>query len=183
MQMTNSTDNYGLVARALHWVMALAIVAMFASGLWIVELSLYDSWYKTGPWLHQGFGIVLAALLVVRIGWRLANVTPDDSYLKPIEQHASHLVHLALYAILAVVFVSGYLITSVDGRPIDLFGWFSVPSLYQQKGLEDLAGEVHEKASFLIIGLALFHTAGALKHHFIDRDITLSRMWRGKAKS
>jgi len=182
MDIKNTKHGYGVIARFFHWFMALAIFSMFGLGLWIDSLSLYDPWYKTAPFLHKSFGIVLFIMLVGRIIWRLVNVRPDNQHLSVLEQRLSHLIHLGFYILLVIMMIAGYLISTVDGRSIEVFNLFSVPSVYQQKGLEELAGLIHEILAFGVIGLAGIHIAGALKHHFIDHDITLSRMWRGKPK-
>ena len=73
--------------------------------------------------------------------------------------------------------MSGYLISTADERGISVFGLFEVPgfgSLIDNQ--EDLAGVVHKYAAYLVIGLTLLHAAAALKHHFIDKDETLTRM-------
>jgi len=183
MDIKNTKHGYGVAARFLHWFMALAIFAMFGLGLWIDSLSLYNPWYKTAPFLHKSFGIMLFFMLVARLLWRLVNPQPDDSHLTRTEQVLSHVTHIGFYVLLVVLMIAGYLISTAGGRPIEVFNLFSVPSFYQQKGLEDVAGFVHEILAFGIIGLAVVHAAAALKHHFIDRDVTLTRMWRGKSQN
>ena len=79
-------------------------------------------------------------LLVLRFAWRLANPKPDDSELSPFERAARAVVHWGFYPLLFALMVSGYLISTADGRPIEVFDWFSVPSLVHQKGLEDTGG-------------------------------------------
>ncbi|MEQ8824313.1 MAG: cytochrome b [Filomicrobium sp.] len=180
-KLTNSTDTYGAVSRILHWGMAIAIFAMFALGLWMRTLDYYSPWYQQAPNIHKSIGIILLALLVLRLIWRLANVQPDDSHLKPIERRISKATHWAFYAILFALMVSGYFISTVDGRAIDVFDWFAVPSIYVQKGLEDTFGIIHEYLAYLVMALAGIHAAAALKHHFYDRDITLRRMWSGRS--
>ncbi|TCT19400.1 cytochrome b561-like protein [Thiobaca trueperi] len=72
---------------------------------------------------------------------------------------------------------SGYLISTADGRSLDVFGLFSVPAILT--GLPDqadLAGEVHLVLAIALVTLAAVHALAALKHHFIDRDATLLRM-------
>jgi cytochrome b561 len=73
--------------------------------------------------------------------------------------------------------LSGYLISTADNRPIEVFGWFSVPatitSIPEQ---EDVAGLVHLVVASTLIGLVMLHAAAALKHHFIDRDRSLVRI-------
>ncbi len=75
--------------------------------------------------------------------------------------------------------VSGYMISTADGQPISVFGWFDVPSLIQGEGQEDAAGLVHKILAYATIALAAVHTIAALKHHFVDRSHILSRMWVG----
>lgn len=181
MTLKNTPYAYGLVARWLHWFMAFAIVAMFIWGQWMEELTLYHPWYKQAPYLHKSFGIVLLALLIVRLAWRLINRQPDSNTLARREKFLATLTHRAFYGLLFVQMIAGYLISSVDGRAIEVFGLFSVPSVYQNKGLEDVAGDVHELFALIILVLAAGHALAAIKHHFIDRDDTLIRMLRGKS--
>lgn len=176
MNIQNTQQNYGLVTRVLHWGMALAIFAMFALGLWMRTLDYYSPWYKTGPDIHKSMGIILLITLSVRVIWRLVNVRPDDSYLPTMERALSHLVHWAFYLLLLAQMVAGYLISTVDGRAISVFDWFAVPSLYEQKGLEDTVGDIHEWMAYGLMALVALHVAAALKHHFIDGDVTLKRM-------
>jgi len=179
MTIRDTSEGYGIVTRLLHWSMALAVVAMFALGWWMVGLDYYSPYYRSAPDLHRSVGIVLLVALALRFGWRTANVRPDDRVLTPRERAVSHIVHVAFYPLLLAVMVSGYLISTVDGRPIDVFGLFSVPSLIQSKGLEDAAGFAHEWLAYLTIALATLHSAAALKHHFVDKSNILTRMWSG----
>jgi len=83
-----------------------------------------------------------------------------------------------LYLLLFVIMFSGYLISTADGRAIEVFGWFDVPATITSiPNQEDVAGLVHKFAAFLLIGLVVLHAAAALKHHFIDRDRTLLRIF------
>lgn len=182
MQIMDTVEGYGLVSRTLHWLMALAILLLFALGLWMVELDYLDPYYKSAPDLHRSAGIVLLAALVLRFVWRLVNVKPSDACLGPLERKAAQLVHWGFYPLLLALMVSGYLISTPDGRPIDVFGLVEVPSLIRRKGLEDAAGEVHEWLAYLTIALAAVHAAAAIKHHVVDRNRILVRMWSGPPK-
>ena len=92
---------------------------------------------------------------------------------------AANAVHWGFYPLLFALMVSGYLISTSDGRPIAVFDWFSVPALFARKGMEDTAGEVHEWLAYITIALVVLHAAASLKHHFIDRNRVLTRMWSG----
>ena len=179
MALRNSKNAYGWVTRFLHWGMALAIFSMFGLGIWMRGLDYYSPYYKTAPDLHKSVGLVLLGLLVVRFIWRQINAVPSDDHLSWVERIASHLTHLAFYAVLLIIMLSGYLISTADGRGIEVFGLFEVPSIYQQRGLEDTAGFIHEWLAWGVMALAAIHVAAALKHHFLDKDVTLTRMLRG----
>jgi len=183
MMMRNTAAGYGFVSRFLHWLMALAIIAMFGLGLWMVDLDYYNPYYHSAPDLHKAVGILLLIVLAARFGWRLVNVRPSNDGLTRFEQIASEVVHWGFYPLLLALMVSGYLMSTADGRPVDVFGLFSVPSPGENKGLEDAAGLAHEILAYLVIAVAAVHAAGALKHHVFDRDRTLARMWSGPPRT
>lgn len=178
MQWRNSTERYGLIAIGLHWLVALTVFALFGLGLWMTGLEYYDTWYHRAPQLHKSIGVLLFAVMVVRLGWSLVNPHPAPlpSH-TPLERTTARLVHGLLYLLLFAVMIAGYLISTADGRPIELFGVVAVPAtLTSIPEQEDVAGEVHLTLAIILIVLALLHAAAALKHHFVDRDNTLRRM-------
>jgi cytochrome b561 len=174
----NTDDGYGWVAVVLHWLVAVVVVGLFALGLWMVELTYYDPWYRRATDLHKGVGILLFLVMLARLGWRLANPRPaPESTHSRLERVTSAITHVLLYVLLFAVMTAGYLISTADGRAIDVFGLFSVPaSIAGLPGQADIAGNVHLALAIALIVLAGIHSLAALKHHFIDRDRTLSRM-------
>lgn len=178
MNIRNSHTNWGVVSIAVHWVVAVAVIGLFAVGLYMVELDYYDSMYRTAPFVHKSIGILLFLLMVFRLLWRLVNTTPTplESH-KRWEQKAAHWMHNGLYILLFILMISGYLISTADGRGISVFGWFEVPSILSGiDNQEDIAGGVHEILAYILIAFVVVHAVGALKHHFIDKDRTLTRM-------
>lgn len=178
MRWRSTQDNWGAVAMLGHWVMAVTVIGLFALGVWMVDLNLYHAWYYRGPNLHKGIGMLLFGFVILRLLWRWADGRPAPlpSY-RPWERHLSHLGHVLIYILLFVVFISGYLIPTADGRAIDVFGWFSVPAtVYGFANQEDLAGAAHWYVALALIILVAGHALAALKHHFIDKDRTLKRM-------
>lgn len=178
MNIRDSSSRYGLVAIAVHWIVAAVVIGLFALGFWMVDLTYYHDWYKKGPDIHRSVGILLLGLMVFRVLWRGANKGPD-----PVPGHerweviGARAAHVVLYVLLFAAMVSGYLISTADGSAISVFGWFDVPSVTGQiKGLEDTAGDIHYWSTLAVVVLAAIHAAGALKHHLIDRDDTLRRM-------
>lgn len=176
--MLAQQSHWSLKHIILHWLTAVAVICLYGLGWWMMELDYYDSWYRTAPFWHKSVGLLLVFLVVVRLFVRVFARSPEA-----IVKHAkwerglSHLVHASLYVLLFIVFASGYLISTADGRGISFFGWFDVPALVTSiDDQEDLAGWVHDLSTNALIWLAGFHAIGALKHHFIDRDATLKRM-------
>jgi cytochrome b561 len=183
MLIKDSAAGYGIVTRLTHWIMAVAIIGMFALGLWMVTLNYYSPYYRSAPDIHRSVGILLLIFLVLRFGWRLINAKPADDELAPWERTAARVVHWGFYPLLLALMVSGYLISTADGRPIEVFNWFSVPSLFAKKGMEDTAGEVHEILAYVTMAVVVLHAAASLKHHFVDRSRVLARMWSGPPSS
>ena len=144
MLIRDTRAGYGLATRVMHWLMAAAIVTMFVLGLWMRTLDYYSPYYNLAPDIHRSVGMLLLFLLVFRFAWRAINVKPDDSELTRLEAIASHIVHWGFYPLLLALMVSGYMISTADGQPISVFGWFDVPSLVQGENQEDSAGLVHK---------------------------------------
>lgn len=97
MLIRDTSEGYGVVSRLFHWLMAIAIVAMFALGLWMVGLDYYSPYYNSAPDIHRSVGMLLLFALLVRWIWRAANVKPTDRELSPLEQKASYAVHWGFY--------------------------------------------------------------------------------------
>jgi len=172
----NTHDSYGRVSIILHWLVAIAVPALFVLGLWMVELDYYHPWYKRAPDLHRSIGVLLFGVMLLRLAWRYSNPRPRPAG-SAWQSQAATLAHRLLELLMFASLLSGYLISTADGRAIEVFGLFSVPATLS--GLEnqaDIAGTTHEWLAFGLIGLASLHALAALKHHFVDHDSTLLRM-------
>lgn len=176
MPWRNGTHAYGRISILLHWSMAVLLTGQFALGQYIAELDYHDPWYLTLPDLHRSLGVTIGMLLVLRLAWRGINPVPTG-YGQPWERRLARAVHLSFYVLLAAIVISGYFISTADGQPVSVFGWFEVPALVSSvDNLEDLAGEVHETLTSILIALVSLHVLAALKHHLLERDPTLKRM-------
>ncbi|KFZ29314.1 cytochrome B561 [Pseudidiomarina atlantica] len=174
--LRNNTTSYGWAAIVIHWLSAVTVIGLFALGYWMLTLSYYDPWYREGPWWHKSFGICLLALTLLRVLWRWFNPKPKAQGAK-FEQVAAGIGHGLLYTLLLVTMISGYLISTADGRGIEVFGWFEVPAFITSiPNQEDIAGDVHWYAALSLVILAGGHALAALKHHFWDKHDTLKRM-------
>ncbi|MEA1890571.1 MAG: cytochrome b [Pseudomonadota bacterium] len=182
MQLGNNSERYGLITVLIHWIMTVFIIGLFFLGLYMVGLDYYDPWYRKAPDLHRGFGVIVAFILVFRLFWRLANPLPE-SIGRPWERRTALWVHRLFYLLIALITVSGYLITTADGHALAVFDWFELPAtLHGYDNQEDIAGIVHEWLSYILIALVMLHSMAALKHHFIDHDPSFRRiLWPGKS--
>ncbi|PHS19243.1 MAG: cytochrome b [Kangiella sp.] len=176
--MKNTRQHYGWLAISLHWISAITIISLFALGFWMVDLGYYDSWYKTGPALHKSIGISFFLLMLFRLMWKVIQIQPESlSSHTEIEKKLGHWMHLALYALVFFIMMSGYLISTADGRGIEVFQFFEVPAISAFiENQEDVAGLVHQYAAYTLVFMVVLHASAALKHHFIDKDKTLTRM-------
>lgn len=169
-----------MVSLLLHWLLAAGILVLLGLGLWLVRLDYYDPLYRLLPEIHRGLGLLLALPLLLRALWRAANPRPLI-LAPPLERILARSVQALLLILPILMVTSGYLISTADGRPVEVFGWFEVPAPgLKVDNLEDKAGEVHAWLGYLLLGLILLHIAGALKHHLLDRDVTLIRMLGGE---
>ncbi len=174
----NSETEYGAVAKVLHWLVALLVIGLFAVGVWMVELGYYDDWYHDAPYYHKSVGITLAVLLVFRIVWRWKKGVPKalDTQ-SQLEKRLGKVTHFILYVMMIALVLSGYFISTADGRGIEVFGIFSVPSSGELiANQEDIAGQFHKWLAYLLIALVAVHLIAALKHHLVDKDETLKRI-------
>lgn len=183
MQLRNSPARYGWVSIVLHWGVALVVFGLFALGLWMVGVDYYSAWRKDAPDLHKSIGITLFAVMLVRIVWRLVSPPPPPlaSYSRMTRIGAAF-GHAFLYLGLFAVMIAGYLISTADGVGIPVFGLFEIPAVVS--GLPDqadTAGVVHLYLAWVLVVFAGLHGVAALKDHFIDRDVTLTRMLGRKA--
>ncbi|WP_027856038.1 cytochrome b [Marinobacterium jannaschii] len=177
-KLLNDRNSYGWGLISIHWIMALAIIGLYPLGLYIDSLTYYDPEYRTVPHWHKSIGILVLMLLTIRIIWRTGNKPPAELPQPAILTLATKAVHNLLYILMLGVLVSGYMISTADGRPIAVFNWFEIPALPALiDNQEDVAGAIHYWIATALVSLAALHALAALKHHFIDKDETLKRIF------
>lgn len=178
MQYRNSPEKYGAVSKAFHWLTSLTVIALLCVGLYMTNagksaslFSLYD--------LHKSFGICVLTATFLRVLWHVYSKKPAlvDS-MKPWEKLAANAGHLFLYVCLFGMPLSGWLMSSAYGRSVKVFGFGPLPDLVakDESGLAPKLSGVHEYLAWALIAMILLHAGAALKHHFIDKDVTLKRM-------
>ncbi|MGC6399139.1 cytochrome b [Sphingomonas sp. FW199] len=174
--MTIAAARYGSVARAFHWAIAVAILINLPLGLFGDAIQ-----QVTGPVMptHKSIGLTVLALSIARLVWRLGHpAPPEPAGMGALERRVAPIIHWALYALMILVPLTGYAMSSAGNRPLDWFGLFPVAKLPVTRDtlLYELSHEGHEILGLALGALAIGHILAALRHHFILKDGVLRRM-------
>lgn len=184
--MNAAPIRYSFVARLLHALLGMALVGVFALGLYMADLPFSLDRLKLYNW-HKWAGFSIFTLSFLRLVWRLTHRPPAlpkaIKQAMPRWQHlASEATHVGLYVMFFAVPLAGWAYSSAAGFPLVPFGLFQLPDFVPvSEGLADFLKTVHKYAAFSLAALVGLHVAGALKHQFFDRDGLLSRMGFGPA--
>jgi cytochrome b561 len=165
--------HYSRVAKWLHWLMAAMIIGNLAGGL------LHDVNPQLIMPLHKATGITILFLTLLRFGWRLTYRPPAyPASMANWERWASTIAHNALYALMVLVPLTGWLMSSAGSRPLTWFGLFDIPKLpvEQTEAFGEIMEGRHELLAFALIGLLVLHIAAAVRHHYVKKDGMLARM-------
>jgi cytochrome b561 len=177
MSARNPPDRWGAVSQALPWLIVVLLVTMAWLGLTMTDLP--NTPHKARLYgLHKSIGLTLLALAVLRLGWRLNAGAPRELEAIPRwQRRIAQATHAALYLLLFVIPLSGWVINSASGFPLRWFGLFRVPALTaRDAALNALAKDWHVALFWTLVALASVHAAAALYHHLFQRDATLVRM-------
>jgi len=168
---------YSSVAIALHWLLAAALAVSGCVGVFMSELAASPFKLRLYNW-HKWAGITILALSGLRLAWRLSHRPPPDVAMPGWQRSAAHLTHLLLYGLFLGVPLAGWAYSSAAGFPVVLFGVLALPDFVPvDKVLAEAIKPWHANLALALFGLVMVHVAAAIKHHFIDRDGLLNRMW------
>jgi cytochrome b561 len=168
---------YHPVAIAFHWLLAAAIVVSLGVGLYMTELPLSPQRLKLYNW-HKWAGVTILALSALRLLWRLTHRPPADPPMPAWQRSAAHMTHKALYVLFFAVPLAGWAYSSAAGFPVVVYGVLPLPDFVPaDKALAEALKPLHKYLAYLLALLVAGHVGAALKHHFVDRDRLLHRMW------
>jgi cytochrome b561 len=178
----DGADKFATATVVLHWLVGISIIGLLAVGIYMEETKAYALY----P-LHKSFGVLIFFVAVARILWRIGNGWPVPA---GDHQRWEHLLARAIHWLLIIgtvlMPISGFLMSSLGGHGVAVFGFELVPPnpdpanpdkvVAHNEMLAGLSHQVHGAAGVTMIVALLLHVAGALKHHVIDKDGTLRRM-------
>jgi len=177
-RLSNSDDEYGIVAKFFHWSIAVLILGLLPVGLYMGGMENSPLKFEIYA-LHKSFGLLVFFLGLARVIWRFVMPPPDH-----LETHADWEITLAsaahfwLYVCIIGMPLTGWLMSSAGEFPVPFFG-IQMPWLIgKDEARAELFGQAHEILSYTLMFVLFLHMAGALKHHVIDKDDTLRRMTR-----
>ncbi len=175
--INHGNTSYTSTAKVLHWLMALALVCLFAFGFYVSNMSLSPQKLQFMSY-HKWAGVTVFLLALVRLSWRLGHRPPQlPAHMNKLEQLGAHAGHALLYLLMFCVPLSGWLMSSAKGFQTVLFGVLPIPDLIEKnRELGKLLLTVHLSLNLLLAAVVVGHALAALKHHFKDRDDVLTRM-------
>jgi cytochrome b561 len=168
---------YTRTAMLLHWLIAVLILGLFGLGIYMADLPLSPQKLKFYSY-HKWAGITVLLLALVRIVWRLGHKPPPLPVSQPQwQQMAAHAGHGLLYVLLLAAPLTGWLMSSALGFSVVWFGVLPLPDLIDKnKELGETLKLVHRFLNYGFLALVIGHALAAIKHQWLDRDGTLSRM-------
>ena len=171
---------YDSLSIALHWSTAALVLLQFAlAETWDCFPKAVQNVMIIG---HMSFGFLLAAVITLRILWRLLPSHKAFASDQGLLEHAAKALHYALYVLITVEVVLGFFTRWTDNHALSFFGLL-IPSPFGtfSEATGGVVDEIHDLNAWLIIILAGGHALAALGHHYLLKDDVLRRMlpWRG----
>lgn len=174
-KLKNTLEEFGVVAKFMHWFMAFAIIGMLIVGFIMADMAP-SSLKWTAYTLHKSTGVLLMMLLAFRLVWRLSNPTPQLT-ITGVKGIFSRLSVYVLYAAMATMVFSGFVMSDAGRYTINFFNLFILPYVFEESPeLSKFAGKVHANAAFALVGFLFLHVSAAFYHHLVLKDTVLMRM-------
>lgn len=164
-------------AKLFHWLMALLIFAQIALGLVAVSFRISPTKLNLFVW-HKSLGMLILALLALRLLWRLMHRVPELPWEMPLwERAAAQLSHFLLYVLMIALPVTGWVISSASNVPFKIFWTLPLPAITApDKAVADLFAVIHGWLVTLLAVVLAAHVGAALRHHYVKKDTVLARM-------
>ena len=180
MELRNSRTQYGTLAKALHWLVAIGIFALIYLGLEQAGMESGDERSRI-RFIHASIAAIVLTLMTIRLVWRFMNDVPAHPDGMPgWHRMTSSVVHWGLYIAVFVQLFAGAMVVGTGGKAIPVFGLFSIPlPVAENHDAHEWWEEVHEFAWKPLALLLTIHILGGLYNHFIAKNDVLRRMTVG----
>ena len=173
----NTSDSWGHVAKFFHWTTAALVLAQIALG-WLAVCWRFSPFKADLYVWHKSLGILILAVVLLRLSWRLANTTPALPANMPAwESRCARASYVVFYIVLIAMPFSGWVLNSAANVPFRIFWTLPLPALVEpSKATAGMAALAHFTFFVLLVLLVSVHIAAALRHHFVNHDEVLARM-------
>lgn len=180
MALRNTTDEFGSMAKALHWLVVIGIFALIYLGLQQADMERGDAKSQI-RFIHGSIALAVFALMSIRIVWRFMNDVPrHPDGMAAWQKVSASVVHWGLYVAVFVQLISGGMTVATGGKALPFFGLFSIPlPVAEDHDNHEFWEEIHEFAWKIVAALIIVHVLGALYNHFIAKNDVVRRMTLG----
>lgn len=177
--MAGTVQGYTTGARLLHWGIAALVLLMIPAGIVMIREGLPRPVQDTLFLFHKNTGVLIGLLMLARILWRWRHPAPPlPASLPGWQRAAAGISHAALYVLLLVMPISGYVRVRAGGYPIESLDALGLgPLVGKSKPLETAAQGLHYAGFLLLVAILAVHVGAALQHALIRRDGVFGRMW------
>ncbi|OGT43935.1 MAG: hypothetical protein A3F13_00635 [Gammaproteobacteria bacterium RIFCSPHIGHO2_12_FULL_40_19] len=179
MCLRNTKETYGAVSKILHWLIAVLVLIMLIAGVSFNYLPK-GPFFSLLMFIHKSTGVTILGLMIFRLLWHWTNPLPRFPLSMPQwQKYAARSVHFLFYLLLIAMPITGIVMTLAAGYHVPFWGianihWDAIP---KYKALSELMANWHLYLAWTIAIFIVLHTLAALKHHVIDKDNVLKRMW------
>ena len=172
-----SNPRYPVTIVILHWIVAAGVLALVATGLYMVDLPKNTGQRAVLFNLHKSLGILTAGFMVALIVWRSRRRPPEFPITMPRwERRGAAVNHALFYLLMVFVTVSGYLTSSFSKYGPKLFGVELPHWGWDDAVLRGHFADSHRLSAWIFAVLIALHAAAAVKHLVVDRDGVFQRM-------
>lgn len=173
------TDGYMPAQKLLHWLVAALVAVQAGLGLWVAFAAPADEVLAGRLYnAHDGTGAVILVLMLLRVAARLVSYVPRLPRGTP--RWAASLAwlnHRALYVVLIVQPLLGWLNNGANGYPWSFYGFFDIPSpIAQSQAAAAWLSSLHLWGAGALAVLVALHLGGVAYHTVVRRDGLLRRM-------
>jgi cytochrome b561 len=177
-------SRYTWQAMALHWVLAVLIIGMLWLGFSLEDIPRNTPERGFYVNLHKSFGVLVLALVLLRMAWRATHKAPPlPASIPRWQAQAAAWSHRLLYVCMLLQPLSGYLASSFGKYGVKFFGIPLPQWAWESKAVQSFFGTIHGVVAVTLLVLVAVHVAAALKHLLVNRDQVFQRMWPGRRGS
>ena len=180
MGLRNTNIEYGSLAKALHWLVAIGLFALIYLGLEQAGMERGDEKSRI-RFIHASIAAIILVLMTIRIVWRFMNDVPAHPADMPAWQRmSSSVVHWGLYLTVFAQLMAGAMVVGTGGKGIPVFGLFTIPvPVTENHDAHEWWEEIHEFVWKPVAALLIVHILAALYNHFIVKNDVVRRMTIG----